>query len=274
MGLDVYLSRYKNFDKTKKVEERFNKESNKIWDKIGKEYDNMTKGEKDKASKKSGELAVKLGLDRYGADKKNIKSIELNSKKYPKHYFKIGYFRSSYNESGFNSVMGNFIGKDLYDIFKIKDNEYNFSPNWKEAKIRAKEMLKELKDKIKKDGSYRILQCRHNEFIGDSINSPIDNEKKALEKFLKIKREHKLNGFGSFSNRSGEFFLDEPLEVSGIIQGVSKRLLSNGEMPCVYVVYEDKGFDFYVQALEIIIETIDYVLKQKDTDKYYLSWSG
>jgi len=273
MGLDVYLHKYKHFEKTKKIEKEYDKESEEIWGK-DKEYEEMTKEEKNKASKKCKELSIKMGLSDWGSDEKNRKSIELNSKKYPKHYFKIGYFRSSYNESGFNSVMRNFIGKDLYDIFEIKD-DYEIRPNWKEAKVKAEEMLKEIKDKIGKDGSYRVFRVRHNEFSENPKNHLVNSEKKALEEFFKVKRKHKsIDSFGSFSNSSGEFFLKEPLEISGIISGVNKSFFVDKDIPCVYVVYKDKDFDYYVQALEIVIETIDYALKQKDIDKYYLSWSG
>ena len=44
----------------------------------------------------------------------------MDSVKYPLHLFKIGYFRSSYNTNGYNSVVSDLIGKSLYET-KARD---------------------------------------------------------------------------------------------------------------------------------------------------------
>jgi len=276
MGLDVSLQYYKDFGKTKALEDEYEEESDKIWKEVedGREYDEISKAERDEINKRTSALAKEMGVGEYGTDEKNTKGIEINSKKYPEHLFKIGYFRSSYNNGGFNTVMGNFIGKDLYYIFETPE-EYTFSPDWKMAKARAKDMLKELKTKIKENGAYQISELRHNDIIVER-KEEVNNKEEALKKFLEIKKKHKLNkGFNNFSNYFGEFYLEEPLKVSGIINGFGSNFLSGGTKPVQYLIYEDdEGLNWYVQALEIVIETISWVLSKKDPEKYYLNWSS
>jgi hypothetical protein len=42
---------------------------------------------------------------------------------------------------------------------------------------------------------------------------------------------------------------------------------------CSYLVYK-ADMEWYKQALEIVVEQIQYVLKQDDPDKFVLGWSA
>jgi len=42
----------------------------------------------------------------------------------------------------------------------------------------------------------------------------------------------------------------------------------------IYIVHKDSGLGWYVEALEIVVETIEYVLNQPDPETYYLVWSS
>ncbi len=46
------------------------------------------------------------------------------------------------------------------------------------------------------------------------------------------------------------------------------------DMPCTYLVYEAGDMDWYKQALEIVVEMIEWVLGQPDPSKFYLHWSS
>jgi hypothetical protein len=46
-----------------------------------------------------------------------------------------------------------------------------------------------------------------------------------------------------------------------------------GTRPCIYVVTESDN-TWYLQALEVVRETIEFVLSQEDKELYYLHWSG
>jgi hypothetical protein len=72
-----------------------------------------------------------MGLDIYLEFGKDGENIQQNSKKYPTHYFKVGYFRSSYNEWGLNRVLTKTIGKDLYYIFEPPDKKMTLNQTGK-----------------------------------------------------------------------------------------------------------------------------------------------
>lgn len=63
-----------------------------------------------------------------------------------------------------------------------------------------------------------------------------------------------------------------------VIRGSEKAFFNNSQVPCMYMVYKASAEDteYYEQALEIVAETCEYVLKQpkKDQNKFYLHWSG
>jgi len=99
-------------------------------------------------------------------------------------------------------------------------------------------------------------------------------------------------GDEGYSNRAGHFFLKEGIEAVAFIPGIQRIFR---EQPCMYVVTRkkkehvvgnrkitevvdklDRGVDrdWYLKALEIVQETIEYVLKQPDPQNYYLHWSS
>jgi hypothetical protein len=78
----------------------------------------------------------------------------------------------------------------------------------------------------------------------------------------------------SYSSSRGEFYFGKPLEIVGVISGVKKRFFVEEHLPCQYLIYKDDSLDWYLQAVEIMIATVEYVLAQADSEKYYLHWSG
>ena len=76
--------------------------------------------------------------------------------------------------------------------------------------------------------------------------------------------------FPAYSNMKGAFFLNKPLKVRGVVSG--KDLIGSQG---VYLIYDaEKDFYlWYLQALEIVKETIDWVLQQKNPEEYVLGWS-
>lgn len=253
-------------DKANAIEKKYELESKKIWDSMGKNYDQMTKEQKEEASKKTEQLALKMNLGKYGEAKDKI-TIEKNSKRYPKHYFKIGYFRSSYNDGGINSVLNRLGLGDLYYIFdRERSDEYCFKPDWEESLKRVNFTIVKLKD-IMKNKNYDISCVSADSF---STGSNPENEFQALKVFEEQKKSHAKSSMGNYSCREGEFYMKTPKKVLALIKG--KDLFKK---PAIYVVYENKGgLKWYLQALEIVLEAIEYVIKQKDRDDYYFSWSA
>lgn len=262
MGLDVYLHRYDNFEETRRKEmdyENFSEKNCKL-----KDWEKMTEEEKDAIRAKDIAYAESLGLDRYGGDKTGNERCEFPSAKYPDHYFKVGYFRSSYNDGGINHILDNLGLPRLDDIFDVPDNEYYVHPDWNKAKANLQKLLEDFRSKP----AYRVLRVSGNMF---GLESGPKNEKEALDLFMKEVEKSKESPFeDGYSNINGEFFIKSPLKVLGILPG-TERLLNT--IPCVYVITESEN-EWYEQAIEIMIETCDYVLAQPNINQYYLHWSG
>jgi hypothetical protein len=262
MGLDIYLYRYDNFEKTRQLEENYNSFSEKLWNDAG-EYDNLTKEQKDEISNKVKEYALSLGLDEWGSPINGMEQIEENHPDYPDHYFKLGYFRSSYNSGGIERILRNLGLPTMDDIFKHKGEDYHFQPNWEESLVRCEEVIEE----FKKKGAYRVNHVSSNMFKQPDVHS----EKEALDIFMEELSKKKQGDEGyNYSNSNGEFSFHEPQKVLAMIPGTYKIF---NEQPCVYVVTESDN-SWYIQALEIIRDTIKYVLSKENKEQYYLHWSG
>lgn len=263
MGLDVYVYRYEDFEATIKLEAEYNRRSDLIWDQVGGHgvvYNDLTDAEKDEARKQVNAVQEQLGLGKYGEDSNRKTLLELPSTKYPEHYFKIGYFRSSYNSGGFNSVVSNIVGSGLGEVFDIED-DYIVKPDWMESKERATCLLGKLNATIEQNGSHRVMDIN----IGHKWK--VKSSEEALEVFVDQKKKNKReDAFRSYSCLEGDFFL----EGINIVAMISGEQFGSDYMFCVY----EADLSWYIQALEIVIETIEYVLEQEDTDKYYLHWSG
>lgn len=282
MGLDVYLYRYENFERTQKLENEYEERRSRAWKNManGREYKNIPEAEKDRHSQEMKELAISMGLTSDGSDP-SCTCIEMASVKHPDHYFKIGYFRSSYNETGINRVLNDLVGQDLGDIFFNDDkvDEYCFRPNWEKSLEKCIEVLEKFNEKTARIEGHYVCQLRYKEFSGHPENWPVKSASDALKVFQKELEENKKNAcsFPTYENRDGTFSFKEPMQVVAIIPGTTKRLLVDEIIPTFYLIMksaEDDGYAFYREALEIVQETIEWVLKQDDPSKYYLHWSA
>jgi hypothetical protein len=266
MGLDINLYHYDNYEETQTKETTYELLLESLWKKLfnDRPYNDISEEEGDTYRFQKDVLKFEVGVPLPG-ELSDYEQVNLNSNLYPNHYFQIGYFRSSYNGSGINSKLTNWINEDLYSIFSKESEDYVFRPDWTEVRSKTLEVLEKLKTYFKENGAYDVFK-----FQSYFKNSNITDEASALENFL---TETKRGAFSSeYSNRFGDFFLGEkPLQVRALIQG-EDNLFNR----CVYVVTDSlpENTTFYSQGLEIIIETCDYVLKQPDQDKYYLHWSS
>ena len=257
MGLDIYLYRYDNFEKTRELEEKQSKFDDNAWAEAG-DYDKLTDEQKDEVRSKIKEHAKSLG-----SDETTREQIEEPHPNYPDHYFKIGYFRSSYNSGGIERILRNLGLPTMDDIFKHKGEDYYFQPNWEESLVRCEEVIEE----FKKKGAYRVNHVSSNMFKQPDVHS----EKEALDIFMDELSKKKQGDEGyNYSNSNGEFSFHEPQKVLAMIPGTYKIF---NEQPCVYVVTESDN-TWYINALEIVRDTIKYVLSKENKEQYYLHWSG
>jgi hypothetical protein len=263
MGLNVYLYEYDDYAATKAAEEEYERESERLWDATGKPYDDLTDTEKDEVRGKTNELARSLGLSECGSDDTRSRKIEIPSAKHPEHYFKIGYFWSSYNDSGCNRIFDNACGKNLYWVFEPND-QYCFQPNWQACRERAAKLLGEFKAYVAAT-PYRALEVSPALYRDHAVGSA----EEAIAAFVEQRKQ--AASFGWYSTAKGYFFQKEPMRAVGLIHGYRDGFMKG---PCVYVIYEDAELDWYVHALEIVIETCDWVLKHPNPEKLYLHWSS
>jgi len=185
MGLDVYLKWYDDYDAVQAKESAASKKSEEIWAEYPK-YDECTEEQKNEARDRIHEWNRDHGVDEWGSvdDEGQAKRIEEPSTIDPDHMFKIGYFRSSYNDGGLNSIMQEQLGgRDLYWVFQPpEDREYCFCPDWAIARGRINQLVSEWKEKLE-DGCFSVLESRYNEFSGPLPESPIKTEEAALAAF-------------------------------------------------------------------------------------------
>ena len=260
MGLDIYLYKYENFEETTRKEELHREFEEKLYE--GLEYSELSEEQKEELRGKIKAHAKSLGLDEYGSDENGKERIERKHEKYPDHYFNLGYFRSSYNDSGIERILRNMGLPTLSDVFQYDPGDYAFRPNWEKSLERINSLIREFSEK----GGYRVHSVAENMFRESTIGS----EKDALSVFLEEVEKSKEGGPESYTNRDGEFYLGEPLKVVGMIPGFQNII---GTRKCIYVITESDN-TWYIQALEIVRDTIQFVLDQEDKEKYYLHWSG
>src|SRR5262245_2717601 len=188
MGLDVYLYRIDDYAKYKRLTEEYEAKSNENWAKVG-DYDKMTEEQKEALRAENVALALSLGLEEDGDYPGEVK-IEHDSRLYPEHLFKVGYLRSSYNESGINRQLQDRLNTSLDEIFNA-GHQYEFQPDWHATRERAIKTLEDWRALTASTGgkSYRVSEVKVNLFTQPSeiISSAAD----ALKVFHKQLESHK-----------------------------------------------------------------------------------
>ena len=343
MGLDVYLTRYEDHAATQALEAEYTEKAEANWPE-GVKYDDVPEDQRDAIRDQNAAMAKSMGLGDWGDDQERTLTICLDSEIDPEHLFKVGYFRSSYNPAGINSLLRQLLGVDMDDIFNPGD-EYCFQPNWAEVKAALELTLEEFKAKTA-NGYFRVLEESFNAFthysqelvepqhmqvqgtdtalalfldtygqnkdsvllhaiINDTVLSVMhfiigdlgfetvhtltwmdrhpaleelmtDSALRAMNAYQEKKAEYadrEEGPFGghNFSCLEGTFYLSDPVQMLGMLQGSS----TFGNAPAAYVLWKDvNGTKWVETAIQIMMETCDYVLAQDDAEKYWLHWSG
>ena len=231
-----------------------------------------------------------MGLDiyLYKYNGKEMQEVYFTSTQFPEHIFKVGYFRSSYNEGGIDRMLPEFLG-DGYSLGWIFDvklncpshplpakglavvgetrmsstieeydrairefketrqlNEHYFveKPDWEQAKARVKDVLEKLEGVAKKPGREKmpwtmLSSHEHFELVKEA------QEKIKTGELPKPKSNEEFDKMVCFCN-----------------------WLKNGNKD---------GIQWYIQALKIVEETINWVLAEKRKNgsecEYVLHWS-
>ena len=141
---------------------------------------------------------------------------------------------------------------------------YYIKPDWEKALYMTDGLITELNAHVEK--------------VNVSVSSidmpPVASGKlptstnEALTVFLEEFLRGTLPFDGAYSNSVGLFSLKNSQRVKAFIPG-----LQYGR-PCIFIVHEAEGLHWYIEALEVVKETIEHVLAQPDKEKYYLHWSA
>lgn len=262
MGLDVYLKHSANRAAELAKQEAANQFADAAWEKAG-EYDKMSDAQKETVRSAIKAYNEANGLDEWGSSN-DIQSIELDSKIHPDNMFKIGYLRSSYNSGGINSVLKRIGCPDLYDIFEPGD-DYYVTVDWHQAQARAKVAVDRLREYMTSDmASYDVMEVNGYD--------PVGSKEEALA-LLKSEIEQPHAFKGGYSNRKGDWF-PEGVQIVGAVPG--KPSFMGQPTYYLFTKSDEPGgnYKWYLEALEVTQEMIDYVLAQPDPDNYFLSWSA
>jgi len=265
MGLDVSLKYCKDRATELAKQEAAEKFSSEAWEKLGLAYDAMSE-----AQKETTRAAIKAyndanGLDEWGSSDEII-GIEENSAQFPEHMFKVGYLRSSYNSGGINSVLKRTGCMDLYDIFEPKGDDYYTDINWAESKERCEQAIAKYREHLSGDfAGYDVIR------VTDFGHGGATDDAHALELLKNELRTRGADSFRSYGNREGDWYLDG-VNVVGI---VPNRGFGGG----MFILTKDKDVkvpedDWYMQALMVTNEMIDFVLSKEDPENYFVSWSA
>lgn len=262
MGLDVYLRKVDDYEKMRRLEAEGEERETAIWEEYG-EYGDLTDAQKEQAQAQIVAMQNALGLTGDYGGYPNEK-IEIDSATHPEHIFKIGYFRSSYNGSGINSFFGRIGLPDLYELFGVNRDEQDVT-DWNAARPRVVDCIAAFKQQM----DAGIIDCFD---VGTNMFSSGGEPENGEDAIALYKKETAgEHSFYAWSSRAGQFH-PKGIECVGFISG--KKYGS----PCTFVMYKvtRDSLEFYLHALEIVLETIDYVLAQPDRNQfcYYLSWSG
>lgn len=263
MGLDVSLKYSASRAQALANQELCSANEDAAWEKAG-EYDSLTDEQKDAIRAAKVAFNATLNCDEYGSSN-DVTNIELDSKIHPDHMFKIGYLRSSYNSGGINSVLKRIGCPDLYDIFEPGE-DYYVSPNWQLAQARAQAAINAIKEHMAGPmAAYDVIEVNGYD--------PVGSKEEALE-LLRKEMDRPSSFGGGYSNRAGDWFLGDGLKIVGAVPG--KPSFMGNPTYYLFTKSDEVGgnFKWYMEALEVTKEMIDYVLAQPDPDNFYLGWSA
>lgn len=250
---------------------------------------------------REGRRRCDMGLDVYLVRAGQELPIEMPSGQHPDHLFKVGYFRSSYNPSGFNSVLRDFL-KDDCDLYYIMGQTWGgpgeFAPDWKVCWERGSEVLARLKKAMARDGGmFYALSVRPRNAVamlkrytpdaplirtGAEAIQAVRDERANHIRNLELAAEKGGHAWDNYHNSAGNFYMGEHgAEVVGMVSGVAPTYdadAADAEEPAVWVVLrgDRAAGEWYVKALEVVVETCAWVLNRPEGERggYRVSWSG
>lgn len=184
-------------------------------------------------------------------------SIEKPSAVDPEHLFKVGYLRSSYNDSGMNSTFRKLGLPGLYEIFEPGER-YCFAPDWAGCLTRCDQAIQAME----------AVDPWLRSFSVSGVHGPV-TEERAIELVREAYANRRPSDFSCYSNGHGTFALGG----IQIVAAIPTRPMF-GSACTLLVMKDDEGKQWFRKALQITREMIAMVLESPDRDKYRLHWSA
>ena len=277
MGLDIYLRKCADLELAQKAQREASEECDKAWSFGGLDYEELSQEQIAQARSACKAIRAKAGCDEDGRHLSVQEEDGMPSQTDPEHLFRIGYFRSSYNEGGIERVMSNLGLPGLAQIFG-EPEEYEFKPDWEACLARAQDAINGYKAHLESPaGKFRIVS------VSPMWDCGASSEKEALDMFVGEMEKNRPEGWDCFSNRDGHFWMGG-MTVRAVVTKKFDPPAANDPIgrlvnrPGVFLVcdrqQEPGKLDWYLAALMIVKETIEYVLSRPDRSDYYLTWSG
>lgn len=205
-------------------------------------------------------MACELGMDELDYGKK----IEKKSKVFSDHFFKVGLFFDGQGAESFSFVMQQLGLKTMDEIFGRcpKGEKLQFCvPDWGAALLRCAEEKAKLKRMYLE--KQRVLDYRVVTMVFNLENERQEVSSFVLSEYVKDYLSKVDEGQGG----TEEIVLYGEETIEGVV------LKKEGDRLVVCLIVKTKEFYiWYLEALEVIQETIEFVLSQKRVEEYYLLW--
>lgn len=281
MGLDVYLYEREQQEATDA--------HSKAWEAWWEKY-----GERDEADPavKQSKLEHEMGISGHETDcSECVKaaipeysgSSDVPSEKYPDHLFNRRYLRSSYNGSGFDRAVPDFLGDPgrgslgwifepvgITDEYEVKLTEASVA-GLEQAKTRALGIAEELR----KCDPLRVMDATAMLGPGSHLWQALPTDDEVLAWY----REEQKRNSGRSAPFDSDWYSTAKGSVFGFDKGCEVLAMTLGRdvlgRPCAMAVYRSEAVDSYIQSAEIVAEFCDEAIMLVRRDgSAYVHWSG
>lgn len=253
--MDICLYRYENFEKTDAKIKDYLAFEERLWK--GYNILDLKQSVIDLLKEDESRYLRGIGLNENGFDEEGIKVIHKDHDSYPENEFKIGYFPLLQEEESLDSVLRDLGLPNLLSIFDGEENLV-FKPNWDSSLEKVERLIQD----FSRIGKYMTRPI----FINPVGSDRVQGKKDAMKIFLR----HLEKPSSEIEERSGEFYLEGDKKLLGLIPGTYNfSPFRKNKESCMYAIVEFDNTEL-LHSLEIVRDTIKFVLEQEDKEKYYL----
>jgi hypothetical protein len=280
--LDVGLHYFIDYAKTVRLMKEWDDFHSKTFEDIAKGKDKLTDEDYVDLRRKVSVLSKELGLSDKGEDYKNVSRIELPSAIHADHPFKIGTFVDTMDDMALSTVLGNLGIPTIHGIFSDQvnygaaDGGIQFiQPDWTKCFDKVCDAITMLDSYISANKGFMVSTVALPvDILKDSSklsHVPVSTPMDALAMYQEQVAYALRKGIDkNYYNSFGWFYTKKALSIRASIAGVKE--IDGMIVPCTYIIF-NTDMEWYRQALEIIRETITYVLSSsEDVTKYWLKF--